>query len=177
MSNLRHGLSGTRTYKAWAAMIYRCTKPKHPNFVDYGARGISVCERWMVFERFVQDMGLCPDGLELDRSNVNGNYEPGNCKWVTHAEQSINKRKCLYVEIDGITIHVKSEAKRVGISDRTVYSRFHNGIRGAALFAKPTRCTHDLSGANLYIAPDGRHHCRACGRVRTARYNARMTAS
>ena len=175
MGKVKHGLSGTRTYKAWAAMIYRCTKSDHPNFADYGARGISVCERWMVFERFVEDMGLCPDGLELDRSSVNGNYEPGNCKWVTHAEQSINKRKSLYVEIDGASIHLKSEARRLGVSERTVYSRYKHGVRGTALFAKPVinRCPHDRSGDNVYIEPNGRRHCRACS---ARRHQERMTA-
>lgn len=179
MGVMKHGLSGTRTYKAWIAMIYRCTKPEHPGFKYYGQRGIRVCERWKSFENFIADMGECPHGLELDRTKVNGHYEPGNCEWVTKARQSINKRKSLYTTIDGISVHVQSEAKRLGISDRTVYSRYKSGVRGAALFAKPEvkRCPHDRTGSNLYVYPDGRRRgCRACNLAAVKRYKARMTA-
>lgn len=70
-------------------MIQRCDS-SHKN---YGGRGITVCERWRSFENFLVDMGERPDGKTVDRKDVNGNYEPGNCRWATKAEQNQNRRK------------------------------------------------------------------------------------
>lgn len=73
-------------------MIARCTYPKARRYKDYGGRGISVCERWQKFENFLADMGARPEGLTIDRVNVDGNYEPGNCRWATQTEQQNNRR-------------------------------------------------------------------------------------
>lgn len=79
----------TPTYISWAEMITRCENPKKKNFKYYGARGISVCERWRhSFQNFLADMGPRPEGQTLDRwPNRTGNYEPGNCRWATWKEQ------------------------------------------------------------------------------------------
>lgn len=82
----------TPTYAAWNNMIARCTNPKDQSYEHYGARGISVCQYWMKFENFLQDMGEKPEGLVLDRKNNNGNYEPGNCRWVTYSVSNQNRR-------------------------------------------------------------------------------------
>lgn len=74
-------------------MIQRCTNPNAKNYKWYGARGISVCERWLnSFEAFAADMGERPDGLSIDRIDNDGNYEPGNVKWSTQSEQVRNSR-------------------------------------------------------------------------------------
>jgi hypothetical protein len=95
-ANTRHGQNKkgqqTRTHKSWTAMIQRCTNPKNTSYVNYGGRGVKVCERWRVFENFFADMGERPEGKTLDRINVNGNYEPENCRWATLSEQQRNKR-------------------------------------------------------------------------------------
>lgn len=80
------------TYNSWRAMIDRCTNEKQPHYHNYGGRGITICERWMVFERFLADMGERPKGRTLDRINNDGNYEPGNCRWATGSEQRMNRR-------------------------------------------------------------------------------------
>jgi hypothetical protein len=83
----------TPTYRSWASMVQRCTNPKRKDFLRYGGRGISVCDRWLKsFSAFLADMGERPPGTTLDRIDNNGNYEPGNCCWSTISEQNYNQR-------------------------------------------------------------------------------------
>jgi uncharacterized membrane protein len=75
-------------------MISRCTNPKSSSWDHYGAIGISVCNRWLnSFENFLADMGETTSDLSLDRIDVYGNYEPGNCRWATWKQQRENQRK------------------------------------------------------------------------------------
>lgn len=79
-------------YSIWSDMKQRCFNQNHAAYKYYGARSISVCERWLTFENFVEDMGERPTGTSLDRINNDGNYEPGNCRWATPKEQMSNRR-------------------------------------------------------------------------------------
>lgn len=110
---LRHGHNvrgnRSRTYNSWTGMIGRCELITHTNYLNYGARGITVCERWHSFENFLADMGSRPDGKTIDRyPNTNGNYEPGNCRWATNGEQARGKRKKNKTGFMGVSAHKSS---------------------------------------------------------------------
>lgn len=93
----RHGHTAigyqSPTYRSWHAMKERCRNERHMSYPDYGGRGISVCDRWDDFANFLADMGEKPARASLDRIDVNGNYEPSNCRWASATTQAANKRR------------------------------------------------------------------------------------
>jgi hypothetical protein len=118
-----HGRTNTSAYWRWRAMIQRCTNPKNSQWTSYGGRGIAVCERWRTFENFYADMGDPPPGMSLDRIDVNGNYEPSNCRWATFSRQARNLRKTPMLTFNGETLPLIDWAERLGINFRTLHSR------------------------------------------------------
>ena len=89
-----HGMSESRIYRIWGGIKIRCQNPNSPIYKHYGGRGITVCEEWLKFEPFYEwamSHGYSDD-LEIDRINNNGNYEPDNCRWLTHKENCNNRR-------------------------------------------------------------------------------------
>ncbi|WP_371027831.1 hypothetical protein [Paraburkholderia sp. RCC_158] len=143
--NLTHGMTrnadGTpnRTYRIWFHMRNRCGNPKHGAFENYGGRGITVCERWQVFENFFADMGEAPDGMSIERERNNEGYGPGNCKWATTTEQNRNKRSNIKLTHAGKTMTLKEWAVELGLIDSTLRKRIANGWSVERAFETPTR--------------------------------------
>lgn len=138
VSRATHGASGSSEYKAWHAMIERCTTPSHHKWHRYGARGISVCERWMSYENFLLDMGPRHKGLTIDRKDNDGNYEPENCRWATQMQQGSNRSNNRIVALGGESLTISEAARRVGINLSTIRNRIRSGWTvDAALAKKP----------------------------------------
>jgi hypothetical protein len=126
--SLQHGQARagrkTPTYLCWSAMRQRCNDKDDP---DYGGRGISVCDRWISFEAFLEDMGECPAGLTIERKDTNGNYEPGNCRWATREDQARNRRDTVHLTLDGVTRPLAEWADLLGIKPNTILMRLRRG--------------------------------------------------
>lgn len=120
---LRHGKSHTKVWYAWLNMIQRCTYPKHDRYKNYGGRGISVCERWMDFDAFYEDMGSPQPGNTLERVDVNGNYCPENCKWIPSKDQYYNKTSTVMVGLHGVNVPFVYLVEKSGVKTQTAYAR------------------------------------------------------
>ncbi len=90
-SRKTHGMSNTRTYQIHEGMLRRCKPHLADDFPYHAGKGIKVCEEWRTFENFFADMGECPEGMSLDRIDVNGDYCKDNCRWATNSVQGYNK--------------------------------------------------------------------------------------
>lgn len=134
-SKIRHGgckrTGTTGEWRSWSAMKYRCYNPNHEQYNDYGGRGIKVCERWMKFDLFLEDMGPRPLGLTIDRIDTNGNYEPGNCIWSTRKTQCRNKRDNVKITAYGKTQCVTEWCEELNLKPYRVYdSVYRLGLSG-----------------------------------------------
>lgn len=112
-----------RTFQKWLGMRARCENPNHKSYHCYGGRGIRICERWGDFENFLADMGICPEGLTLERVNNDGDYAPENCKWATWGEQHNNKRQNHKITFEGQTKTVSQWAKHLGFERHAISRR------------------------------------------------------
>ncbi len=121
-----HGMHESNEYHVWEMMKQRCLNPKNKKYSLYGGRGIKVCEKWLRFEGFYEDMGERPKGrYSLERINGNGNYEPSNCKWATYSEQARNTTQNHYLTYDGKTLLIVEWAERLGWDPSVIRSRIN----------------------------------------------------
>lgn len=140
----RHGHAAndkkTPEYDAWSGMLSRCRNPSDARYPRYGARGITVCERWNRFENFLEDMGLRPSSKHsLDRKENDGNYTPENCQWATKREQANNRRVTKMLTYEDRTQPLTLWADEFGISQITLRRRLQEGMSVDDALTKPIR--------------------------------------
>ena len=138
----KHGAVGSRAYRAWGGMKSRCLNPDDRQWGNYGGRGIRVCERWLGEDgcaRFVADMGQPPPGHTLDRRDVNGHYEPGNCRWATPKTQARNRRSNRCVDLAGTIKPVAEWAEQAVVSVDTFGKRISKGWDVERALTTPSR--------------------------------------
>lgn len=128
----KHGKAGTRTYKTWQSMFGRCYSPSNRSFMYYGAKGITVCDRWRSFESFLEDMGERPDGMTLDRFDSSKNYEPGNCRWATKTDQANNRSNNVMVRYEDKTITLAQFARAIGLTHSGATNRLRRSYAKGA---------------------------------------------
>lgn len=134
----RHGRH-TPTWHTWGSMVKRCTNPNSKDYPDYGGRGIGVCERWLDFSKFVEDMGVKPTGLTLGRIKNEEGYSKDNCRWETAEEQANNKRNNHRIEINGKTKTASQWAREFGLQPDLVFLRIRRGWSAFEAVTTPVR--------------------------------------
>lgn len=140
-----HGLHGTPEYRILYAIHTRCTNKNIINYRNYGGRGISICDRWFIgdgvkshIECFIDDMGLRPSKKHsIDRIDNDGDYAPGNCRWVTSKEQARNQRTNVNITYNNETMCLNDWAKKTGIERRTLAYRIKSGWETSDALTRP----------------------------------------
>lgn len=137
-------------YKSWVCMKQRCYNPNSSQFSIYGARGIKVCQRWLdSFENFLEDMGSKPDKCyTIDRIDVNGNYEPSNCKWSTKIEQGNNRRDNRWIIYKGKQYTISNFARLFNVEPNNVFADFRRGLTEEQVISKYENKTNRRYGNN-----------------------------
>jgi hypothetical protein len=119
-------------------MVSRCSNPNDSAYINYGARGITVCKRWLKFENFFADMGE-PNGLTLERKKNNLGYSKSNCKWATMKEQGNNRRSCVMLVYEGKTMNITQWAEHLGVPRMLLYDRNRAGWSADRILTTPKR--------------------------------------
>jgi hypothetical protein len=124
--NLRHGKSADPEWVVWSHIKQRCFNIKDPAYINYGGRGIKVCDRWLIFENFIADVGVRPSALHtLERVDNNSHYCPENCRWATRKEQARNRRSNANLTLNGVTRTIAEWAELTGIKRSAIWMRIH----------------------------------------------------
>lgn len=125
--NKKHGMKHTRIYEIWCGIKKRCYNKNDKNYPKYGGRGISVCNEWksdfLAFYYWSMSHGY-KENLTIDRIDNNGNYEPNNCRWITHAEQQTNRSNNIYIEHNGERKTISKWAKELNFNSKLAYERY-----------------------------------------------------
>lgn len=159
---IMHGMTGTPEYASWYAMRRRCTNPANGAWPDYGGRGIKVCDRWLNDPRaFLEDMGTKPSRAhQIDRIDNDGNYEPGNCRWVLPTENNRNQRSNVNLTFRGQTKVLTDWCAELGLNLTTVRCRLRGGWSVEEALTKPARRISPKGAA----IDDQRRPCPDCGK-------------
>lgn len=123
----RRGKGRHLLYSLWGQMRSRCANPSTTGYKNYGGRGIICCKRWEDFTAFAADMGPRPAGHTLDRIDVNGNYEPSNCRWANRSMQANNTTRSVRYFLNGEALTLLEVAEKCGVNHKCLRSRLHRG--------------------------------------------------
>jgi hypothetical protein len=150
----KNGLGKSRINKIYSGMLDRCYNEKNKRFDYYGERGIKVCVEWqgedgfLNFYNWAMNNGY-KDNLTLDRKDVNGNYEPSNCRWATMKEQGNNKTTSVYIEVNGEKRTASQWEEITGVKAATIYIRYRKGYQGEDLITKSLSKVHKNFGKKM----------------------------
>lgn len=147
------------TYNSWRAMRARCNNPKYRCYARYGGRGIKVCERWQGadgFAFFLKDMGERPTNMTLDRIDLDGDYEPSNCRWADQKTQLRNSSKVINA------ILTAEELKSAACSPNVVYRRIKEGWPKDKALSTPSKTTYEILHERAMAK---RGNCPVCGKI------------
>lgn len=182
-------------YHVWRSMKDRCTNQNSAEYANYGGRGITVCDRWINdYKTFEADMGPRPKGHSIDRIDVNGNYEPSNCRWANKRTQAMNRRSAVYVTVEGKSYRAITLAELAGVKTDTIIYRANKGrpltevihegrhhfydvaamVAGhKAAAAARTHCRngHLFTEETTHLRKDGGRQCRVCHNEKMRRLN------
>ena len=137
-----HGKSHTRLYRTWKNMKQRCYNPNNTYYHRYGGRGITICAEWKQDFKAFYDWAMSngyTDELTIDRIDVNGNYEPSNCRWVTKEIQNKNTRRNINITYKGETHNVREWSSILNININTLYDRLRRGWSGEKTLSTPIK--------------------------------------
>ena len=137
-----HGMTNTKVYRIWQTMVSRCNNEKATGFHNYGGRGISVCGRWMEFEKFLNDMGLPPPKTSIDRIDNDGDYCQENCRWATRKEQAQNKRNNRNIYFNGKNLCLIEWARKFDMDQSSMGERLDKWSIERALTEPKQRCAN-----------------------------------
>lgn len=149
---LRHGYAKVGElrpeWRTWAGMLQRCHNPKDKFYSDYGGRGIEVCDRWKEsFDNFIFDMGNRPSSKHsIDRIDVNGDYEPTNCRWADAVQQGRNKRNNRRIILGNETRCLSEWSEITGLKAHTIAMRLKLGWGVEKALTTPVRPHNERSG-------------------------------
>jgi hypothetical protein len=151
-----HGLSRHPAYSSYRAMVSRCTYANSETWGLYGGRGIKICDRWSTFEGFWADMGPSwRPGLWIERKDVNGNYEPPNCRWATPMEQGANRRSNVILQTPDGPMTLAQAARKYGVGYQTISSRIRYGWKMEDVFLPVTKDNSRRETNVIINTPDG----------------------
>ena len=124
-----HGNYNSGAYISYRKMMDRCLNPKNNTFHSYGAKGITVCQRWIDgFKFFLEDMGPRPDGCSIDRIDNSGNYEPSNCRWADISTQASNKTNNRFIIVNGVRATMAEQCRKYELNPMLVIYRVRKGM-------------------------------------------------
>lgn len=139
----KHGLTKSPEHRSWLSMMTRCvwSGNEREDWALYQGKGIGVCDRWLEFLNFLEDMGNKPSPRHtIDRKDSNGNYEPGNCRWASPKEQRRNTTSVRIIDFDGRSMLLSEWASFIGICNASLSERIQKWGIEKALSTPPVRC-------------------------------------